>query len=165
MKKIYRIIAVMALIACLVSITGTKMEAKTTPKNGIVYDDEYNFRIYKSGRMLTGWVRYKGKTYYLHKTNGERYKRGQATRNECRLKNGKYYYFCRDGSMATRSTSNRYSIFEISKKDHTVKMIYRTRGYIEERYNCRKGRYERQDDNGRWILYKKMRWGGTDTQK
>lgn len=136
-----------------------------TPKNGIVYDENgYDFQIYRHGKMLTGWVKYKGRTYYLHKTSSERYERGQATRNECRLRNGKYYYLGLDGSMAKKSTSNRYSIFEISKKTHAVTMIYRKRGHVEERYNCKKGQYERQD-NGRWKKYKKMMWTGTDTQK
>lgn len=135
------------------------------PKNGIVYDENgYDFQIYRHGKMLTGWVKYKGKTYYLHKTSGERYKRGQATRNECRMKSGKYYYFGLDGSMATKSTSSRYSIFKIGK-NHTVKMIYRKRGRIEERYNCKKGQYERKDDAGRWKKYEKIMWGGTDTQR
>lgn len=141
-------------------------EAATPKKNGIVYDENgYDFQIYRHGKMLTGWVKYKGKTYYLHKNNGERYKKGQATRNECRIKSGKYYYFGLDGSMATRSTSNRYSIFEINKKDHAVKMIYRKRGRVEERYNCKKRQYERKDDAGRWKKYEKIMWGGTDTQR
>ena len=141
-------------------------EAATPKKNGIVYDaDGYDFWIYKNGKMLTGWVKYKGRTYYLHKTDSERYQKGQATRNECRIRNGKYYYFGLDGSMAKKSTSNRYSIFEISKKNYSVTMIYRKRGRIEERYNCKKGQYERKDDAGRWKKYEKIMWGGTDTQR
>lgn len=170
MKKFSNWLVAVTMIIIFLCSCGTPAYAATkATKNGIVYIDDVNFRFYKNGKMVTGFVKYKGNTYYFHKTGNGDFRKGEASRNRCRIIKGKFYYFDIYGRMIKRNTHYRASFYEIDKKKGYVKYIYKVRGSNRGcRYNCLKRCLEWEQDNGTWKKDKKKGiylWPNTDLQK
>lgn len=99
-----------------------------------------------NGKVRTGWIRFRGKTYYAHTTASQMYLKGELCRNTYRVRKGKMYYFGDDGAMVTKEM--KYVSFN---KDGSVKEIYPSGRMIRRyRYNANRRRYQWLNDSGKW---------------
>lgn len=164
-SKGIKILSAIYLIATIFLIIATVTDAATPEA---VYRDkalarhgEYrsggNIFIYKDGELLTGWVRYKGRTYYCHKTGSAKYPIGSATRGEMRVRKGKFFAFQgTTGQMITKDYYIRKGRFKKRlslkmNKDGSVRYVYNTSacfGY--RRYSCKDRRYQEEQMDGKW---------------
>lgn len=163
--KVIKAVTAIYLILMLVMVSCTITEAKTTgpeftslvkAKDGVYKDGSYLY-IIKNRKVQTGWVRYKGHTYYCHKTDSRKYPRGSATRGEMKIRNGKFYAF--DGSTGRMITSDYYvrkgprkkKLCLKINKDGSVEYVKNTSacfGY--RRYNCKERRYQEAQPDNTW---------------
>ena len=143
-----------------ISITGIteKQLNGLVEKNGHIY-------IYKNGKKLTGWVRYKGSTYYLHKTGSKKYPVGSATMGEMRIRNGnKWYAMDGWGKLITEDYYVRKGRFKKRlclklRKDGTVQFVYNTSacfGY--RRYSTSLRRYQESQPDNSWKTVEGMQF-------
>ena len=120
-------------------------EAKTT---GIMSMDEEG-RIYST---QTGYFTVQGKTYYAHHSKSALYDKGELATRTYRVRNGKMYYFDKDGVMVKKKSSrNRTTRYIDFNRDGSVHYIFPA-GYGEphERYNANRRRFQVRKGN-RWI--------------
>lgn len=96
----------------------------------------------------TGWVTINGDIYYIHKTSGTYYKKGEPCWDEYRWHRNKLYYFGHNGKMLKHST--RYIKLN---QDHSVRFIYIPGTNRSDRYSTRLKRYQKRLRNGRWAEY------------
>lgn len=141
-KSKFNVFAVLFAMAVLMVITtatvyaneynGVSFEkmAQQKPLEGIVERDGHYY-IYKRGRMLTGKVKYKGHTYYCHKTASKDYPYGSMTRGMMRIESGnRWYAYKWDGTMYTKDVYYRKGRFrkiltvKINPKTHCVTHVY-----------------------------------------
>lgn len=128
-KNIIRAIFCAVIIAAFCSIPMPAYAAK----NGIVYDSKGHIFIYKNGKKQTGWVKYKGETYYCHKTGTKKYPKGSATRGEMKVRTGnRWYAFAgsgklikpdKDGEYKIRKGARKWVTSLIMNKDGTVRYV------------------------------------------
>lgn len=164
--KAIRSLAIIYLLVMVFIVGATAAEGKVTTEKEfrdktLSRHGEYwsggNLFIYKHGRIQTGWVRYKGHTYYCHKTGSNKYPVGSATRGEMRVRKGKFIAF--KGSTGQRITKDYYVRKGRFKKrlslkmnrDGSVRYVYNTSacfGY--RRYNCKERRYQEEQLDGTW---------------
>ena len=179
-----KILALIYLIAMLAIIffTAAEVGAKTREPeftsltktaDGEHWEGQHLF-IVKGGKIQTGWVRYKGHTYYCHKTDSQKYPRGSATRGEMKIRNGKFYAFAgADCRMLTKDYYIRKGRFKKRlslkiNKDGSVRYVYNTSacfGY--RRYNCKERRYQDSQPDNTWKTVPGMQFipDYVDTQK
>lgn len=122
-----------ALIILFCSVTAIKADAETR-------------LVWISTK--TGWMNLDGDTYYIHKTNGLYYKKGEPCWDEYRWHGNKLYYFQYSGQMLKHSTRNVKL-----NKDHSVRYIYTPGTDRRDRYNARIRRYQRKSKDGIWTEY------------
>lgn len=163
---IFGIIVLLSLIAliCLSTEVSAKTKeptitsicTKVNEPDGEWWNDGHLY-IIKHGVMQFGWVRYRGRTYYCHKTDTKKYPIGSAVRGKMKIKKGnRWYAFGGDGRMITKDYYKRKG--RIKKrlslkinKDHTVRYVYNTSacfGY--RRYSTKERRYQEEQINGSW---------------
>ena len=144
------------------SISITSVTKK--PLNGMVEKNGWIF-IYRNGKKLTGWVRYKGATYYLHKTGSKKYPVGSATMGEMRIRNGnKWYAMDGWGKLITEDYYVRKGRFKKRlclklRKDGTVQFVYNTSacfGY--RRYSTSFRRYQESQPDNSWKTVEGMQF-------
>lgn len=117
------------IIAVMVFIMACTVHAKM----GIIYRNS-------EGDVFctqTGWVKAGKDLYYVHKTNGMAYKRGEACRNDYRWKGNKLYYFGDDGRALRRSVG-----CVKLRKDGSVRYILVPGIGWRQRYNVRHRSYQ-----------------------
>lgn len=92
----------------------------------------------------TGWVRAGDDLYYVHKTEGTAYKKGEACRNDFRWKGNKLYFFGSNGKALKKSVG----CVRLGK-DGSVALVVvpGTKGH--RRYNVSEKRYQ-EYVNGTW---------------
>lgn len=144
MKKRVSLITIMAIIIMIFSMCITT-EAKT--RTGLMGEDS-------EGRYFstqTGYFTVRGKTYYAHKTKSMMYDVGELATRTYRVRDGKMYYFGKDGAMITRKTSrNRTTRYIDFNRDGSVHYIYPAgRGVPYERYNANRHRFQ-EYKHGKW---------------
>ena len=142
-----------AVLVCMIA------EAKT-PRNGEVEDVSGNVYIYKHGKLQTGYFRYKGRTYYGHRTKSACYPVGSIAKSTYRVRNGRMYYFDEKGRKITRST--KY----IKLFPHRTSVHYIQPPASNERFNARTQRWQRRV-NGKWKSVGMQNWpyGWVDWQE
>ena len=130
----------------------TLVFAKSAKKNGIVTDSAGHIYIYKNGKVRTGYFKYKGKTYYGHKTSTKKYPRGSVTCGEMRIKNGKWYAFSYKGARYDKDTYHNGRLqLDIRSRNHTVRYVYMTaRTQLGKRYSTKHKRWQEIGDDGKW---------------
>ena len=112
--------------------------------------------IVKKGVVQTGWVRYRGNTYYCHETGTEKYPIGSATRGEMKIQSGKFYAFRETGRMITvddyiKKGPRRKRLSLELNPDKSVRYVYNTSACFGYRRYCTKEhRYQEEQSNGRW---------------
>ena len=180
--KVIKVLAVIYLAVVIMIMLCTITEAKTREPeftsltkaaDGEHWEGQHLF-IVKNGKIQTGWVRYKGHTYYCHKTDSQKYPRGSATRGEMKIRNGKFYAFAgADCRMITKDYYIRKGRFKKRlslkiNKDGSVRYVYNTSacfGY--RRYNCKERRYQDSQPDNTWKTVPGMQFvpDYVDTQK
>lgn len=123
--------------------TGDRMVVKS----GHIY-------IYNSkGKPRTGWITYKGKRYYAHKTTSRKYPKGSVTVDQCRVKNGKMYYMDSNGRKVTKNTKSGGCFYEMCGRGPSIRYIYRTRGARRgaTRYNCINHHLQYLNSKNKWV--------------
>ena len=144
----------MAVIIMLLAAVAVPVSAKTV-KNGKVVKNGYIY-ILKNGKPRTGYFRYKGKSYYGHKTGTKIYPKGSCTAGDMRIRSGKWYAYGLDGAkikkdLYVRKGHKKILQLDIRHRDHTVRYVYGTaRGNLGSRYSTRLGRMQYIDDKGEW---------------
>lgn len=171
MKTKRFICAVMCLVL-IFGMMGTSVFAKSRKKNGIITDSKGYIYIYKNGKKQYGYVKYKGKTYYAHKTGSSKYPKGSVTTDEMRICGNKWYVFSWDGSRYDKDKYVRLGRFKrvLSikiRKDHTVQYMYRNSAINHNRYSTKERRWQEQRDDGKWYSFgmQVIPEGWVDTQK
>ena len=167
--KTIKILGVIYLAVMIIIILCTVAEAKETKATvekefqdkSLAREGEYrsggNLFIYKRGRLQVGWVRYKGHTYYCHKTGSAKYPVGSATRGEMRVRKGKFFAFQgTTGRLITEDYYIRKGRFKrrLSLKinrDRSVRYVYNTSAcFGSRRYSTKERRYQEEQMNGKW---------------
>lgn len=105
---------------------------KEKKPHGIFRDQDGHTYILKHGVMQFGWVRWKGATYYCHKTESKKYPKGSATRGEMRIKGGRFFAFA--GADCKQITKDYYYQYgPVSRRlslkinrDGSVRYVYNT---------------------------------------
>lgn len=136
-RRIAFIIAAVMVLMITTMIVCMITEAKTT---GIMSMDEEG-RIYST---QTGYFTVQGKTYYAHHSKSAMYDKGELVTRTYRVRNGKMYYFDKNGVMVTRKSSrNRTTRCIDFNRDGSVHYIFPA-GYGEphERYNANRRRFQ-----------------------
>jgi len=163
-----RTVIILAAFIFAAILLGAAFAIRAEAKSGdrMVVRGGYTY-IYRNGKVRTGWITYKRHRYYAHKTRSRKYPRGAVVKDQCRVKNGKMYYFDSSGKKITRNTETDYSFYELNRRGTSIRYIYRTRGVRQgiSRYNCRNhhlqyktgGRW-RNEGHGYW-------WPGIDWQE
>lgn len=143
-------------MACLIFFI-TIAEAKGATGDVMVNRGGYTY-ILRNGKPRTGWITYRGKRYYAHKTKSRLYDRGAVVRNACKVKNGKMYYFDLSGAKITKNTRTPYEFYELNRHSTSIRYIYRTTGSMRgaARYNCMNHHMQCQRPSGKW---KNDGWG------
>lgn len=113
---------------------------KYTTANGDIF-------IVKNGKLRSGWVNFKGATYYCHKTESLEYPKYSVYAGGYKIIHGKWYCFDSLGRLVKKDTRS----LDIRSKDHSVRYIYGTsmksRGL---RYSTSARRYQEMDEKGKW---------------
>lgn len=159
------VFAVFVLLCLIVLIYLSSVEASakepeftslTKAADGEHWEGQHLF-IVKGGKIQTGWVRYKGHTYYCHKTDSRKYPRGSATRGEMKIKKGKFYAFAgADCRMITEDYYYRYGpasrrLSLKINKDKSVRYVYNTaRIHRNWRYSTAERRLQICGSDNRW---------------
>ena len=101
-----KINTIILLTLIMVFCFGTTVYA--TPKITTIYKDgvytmpDRHVYVFKNGKMQYGWVNYKDRVYYCHKTGSKKYPKGSATVSDFRIIDGKWFYFNGSGEIVKR---------------------------------------------------------------
>lgn len=117
---------------------------------GIRKDEDGNIYVYKQGRLMTGYFRFRGKNYYGHKTSSDKYPRGSVTRGQFRIRSGnRWYGYSIDGSRYERDVYYRWGRKKRQsltvRKNHTVKYIWQITSTTARRYSTAARRFQREE--------------------
>lgn len=138
MCKISKIANVILAIVVIVFMTLFLMIVAEAKTHGMLSRDSQG-NIYISG---TGWVRIGSDTYYSHKTRSRMYAKNEVCRNTFRWRDGRLYYFGRDGKAIRRSTKH------IKIKKGAVAYIITPGTGGKERYSTKARRYQIKKKDG-----------------
>lgn len=101
--------------------------------------------IVKDGKLRSGWVKFRGRTYYCHKTESLDYPKYSMYSGGFKILGGKWYCFDNAGRLITKDTTT----LDIRSKDHTIRYVY-IPGNYRLRYSTAHRRYQEMDAAGKW---------------
>lgn len=148
-KKIIAAFFICAMVVGVLHVGAVDAEAKKRSNSGIVYTDNVTGDTYvcdSNGKIRTGWIKAGKDTYYAHKSKSYLYPKGAVAKNTFRIKNGKMYYFDKNGKLSKKDS--RYIGLN---KDHSVHYVYMPGMIRRYRYNANHKRYQYLKDNGKWV--------------